>query len=150
MSEYIRFAKLAILLLVLFVIGRLAVGASGVPYEQGTVIFSLVPLSWTLSFVFAAFSRPLRGYGWKQAVLLGITIVLTAQILIFGATVVSYLVGAHTYFNHPFAIYRGTEPIGLGQAVVQRTIGLVINTIVGGGILSSLGWLGGKMLPKAA
>jgi len=149
MSEYIRFAKLAILLLVLFLIGRLAVGASGMPYERGTVIFSLVPLSWTLSFVFAAFSRPLRGYGWRQAVLLGSTIVLTAQILIFGATVVSILAGVDTYFNNPIAL-NTTEPMGLGAAVVTRIFGLVVNVLVGGVIMASLGWLGGKMLPKAA
>ena len=149
MSEYIRFARLAILLLVLFLIGRLAVGAAGVPYERGTVIFSLVPLSWTLSFMFAAFSRPLRGYKLKQAIMLGATIVLTAQILIFGATVVSYLVGANTYFNNPIAL-NVTEPIGLGAAIPVRLGGLVVNTIVGGVILASLGWLAGKMLPKAA
>ena len=51
MSEYIRFARLAILLLVLFLIGRLVVGAMGVPYERGTGIFSMVTLSWILSFV---------------------------------------------------------------------------------------------------
>jgi hypothetical protein len=121
----------------------------GVPYERGTVIFSLVPLSWTLSFAFAAFSRPLRGYGWKKAVLLSATIVLTAQILIFGATVVSYLVGAETYFNNPIAL-NVTEPVTLGQALPIRLQGLVANTIIGGVILGSLGWWGGKLLPKAA
>jgi hypothetical protein len=149
MSEYIRFARLAIITLVLVMIGRLIVGAMGVPYEQGTVIFSLVPLSWTFSFTFAAFSRHLRGYGWKQAVLLGVTIVLCAQILIFGATVMSYLVGAQTYFNHPIAL-NVTEPITLVQALPVRLVGLVVNAIFGGAILASLGWWGGKLLPKAS
>ena len=147
MSEYIRFARLAILLLVLFLIGRLVVGAMGVPYERGTGIFSLVTLSWILSFVFAAFSRPLRGYRWKQAVMLGITIVLTAQVLIFATTVLSYLVGAETYFNHPTAL-NAAEPVGLMAALPIRLFGLVVNTIVGT-ILASLGWWGGKLLPKA-
>ena len=149
MSEYIRFARLAILMLVLFLIGRLIVGATGVPYERGTGVFSMVTQSWILSFVFAAFSRPLRGYGWKKAVMLGATIVISAQLLIFAATVVSYLVGAETYFNHPTAL-NVPEPVGLVRALGIRAFGLVVNTIVGGVILGSLGWLAGKLLPKAA
>lgn len=148
MSEYIRFARLAILLLVLFLIGRLVVGAMGVPYERGTGIFSMVTLSWILSFVFAAFSRPLRGYSWKRAVMLGATIVLSAQILIFLTTVASYLVGAETYFNHPTAL-NVPEPISLVAALPIRLGGLVANTIIGS-IWALLGWLGGKLLPKAA
>ena len=148
MSEYLRFARLAILLLVLFLIGRLVVGAMGVPYERGTGIFSMVTLSWILSFVFAAFSRPLRGYSWKRAVMLGATIVLSAQILIFLTTVASYLVGAETYFNHPTAL-NVPEPISLVAALPIRLGGLVANTIIGS-IWALLGWLGGKLLPKAA
>ncbi|MGH9461643.1 MAG: hypothetical protein ACRD1X_10535 [Vicinamibacteria bacterium] len=148
MSEYLRFARLAILLLILFLIGRLVVGATGVPYERGTGVFSLVTLSWILSFVFAAFSRPLRGYGWKKAVMLGATIVISAQLIIFAATVVSYLVGAETYFNHPAAL-NVPEPVGLVQALPIRLVGLIVNTIVGS-IWASLGWWGGKLLPKTA
>ena len=148
MSEYIRFARLAIVLLVLMLIGRLILGATGVPYAAGTGIFSLVTFSYMAAFFFAAFSRPLRGYGWKKAVLLGITIVLTAQILVFATTVLSYLVGAETYFNHPTAL-NVPDPISLVEALPIRLMGLVINTIVGS-ILASLGWWGGKLIPKAA
>jgi len=148
MSEYIRFARLAILLLILLLVGRLTLGVAGVPYATGTGIFSLVTFSYMAAFFFGAFSRPLRGYRWKQAVMLGITIVLTAQILIFATTVLSYLVGAETYFNHPTAL-NVPEPIGLVAALPIRLGGLVINTIVGS-ILASLGWWGGKLLPKAA
>ncbi len=148
MPEYIRFARLAILLLILLCIGRLALGAAGVPYATGTGIFSLVTFSYMAAFFFGAFSRPLRGYGWKQAVMLGATIVVCAQILILFATMVSYLVGAETYFNHPTAL-NVSEPISLVQALPIRLGGLVINTIVGS-ILASLGWWGGKLLPKAA
>jgi hypothetical protein len=38
----------------------------------------------------------------------------------------------------------------LVQALGIRAFGLVVNTIVGGVILGSLGWLAGKLLPKAA
>lgn len=147
MSEYIRFARLAIVLLLLFLVGRLMVGAMGVPYERGTGIFSLVTLSWILSFVFAAFSRPLRGYGWKQAAMLGATIVFCAQLLIFATTAVSYLVGVETYFNHPSAL-NSEGPVSFGWALLTRVGGLVANTIFGS-IWASFGYLGGKLLPKA-
>ena len=148
MSEYIRFARLAILLLILLLIGRLTLGVTGVPYATGTGIFSLVTFSYMASFFFAAFSRPLRGYGWKKAVMLGATIVLCAQVLVFLATVLSYLVGAETYFNHPSAL-NVPEPISLVAALPIRLGGLVANTIIGS-IWALLGWLGGKLLPKAA
>lgn len=148
MSEYLRFARLAILLLILFLIGRLVVGAMGVPYERGTGIFSVVTLSWILCFVFGAFSRPLWGYGWKQAVLLGLVIILCAQVLIAAAMVVSYLAGVQTYFNNPTAL-NSDVPMGLGQALLTRVVGWIINSIAGS-IWASLGWWGGKLLPKAA
>lgn len=147
MSEYARFAKLPILLLILFMIARLILGATGVPYESGTIV-SMVFLSWVSAFFFGAFSRRLRAYSWKRAMMLGLTIVLAAQVLIFAATLVSYLVGAETYFNHPTALNQ-TEAVSLGPAVVARVGGLVANSIFGS-IWGLLGWTAGKLLPKAA
>jgi hypothetical protein len=147
MSEYIRFARLPILLLILFMIARLILGAMGVPYERGTIV-SMVFLSWMSAFFFAAFSRPLRGYNWKQAMMLGLTIVLSAQVLIFMATLVSYLVAAETYFNHPTALNQ-VEAISLGQAIPLRLATLVVNSIIGS-IWGLVGWTAGQLLPQAA
>ncbi len=150
MSEYIRFARLAIVLLVLFMIGRLIVGGMGVPYESGTGIFSLVTLSYMASFFFAAFSRPLRGYSWKQAVMLGVVIVLSAQILINIAMIGSYVLGVDTYFNHPIALRTTSVPTGpltLTQALPVRLFGLVAN-LISGVICATLGWWGGSLIPK--
>ena len=148
MSEYIRFARLPILLLIIFMVARLILGASGVPYEEGTWFFSMVLLSYMSAFFFGAFARRLRGYNWKQALMLGLTIALAAQVIIFAATLVSYLVGAETYFNHPTALNQ-TEAISLGQALPLRLITLVVNCVTGA-IWGLLGWTAGKLLPKAA
>ncbi|MEE9263712.1 MAG: hypothetical protein V3V11_04580, partial [Vicinamibacteria bacterium] len=78
----------------------------------------------------------------------GLTIALAAQLLIFTATLVSYLVGAETYFNHPTALNQ-TEAVSLGQALPARLGGLVANSIIGS-IWGLLGWTAGKLLPKAA
>ncbi len=148
MSEYIRFAKLPIVLLIIFMSGRLILGVSGVPYESGTWFFSMVLLTYMSAFFFGAFSRRLRGYNWKQAMMLGLTIAVVAQVLIFMATLVSYLAGVETYFNHPTALNQ-TEAVSLGQALPARLGGLVANSIIGS-IWGLLGWTAGKLLPKAA
>ena len=147
MSEYIRFARLPFLLLIIFMIGRLILGARGVPYEQGTWFFSMVVLTNISAFFFGAFSRRLRGYKWPQAMLLGLTIALGAQVLILLATLVSSLAGAETYFNHPAAL-NVEEAVGLGQAFVIRIMGLIVNGIIST-IMGFLGWFGGRLLPEA-
>jgi hypothetical protein len=148
MADYFRFARLPILLLILFMIARLILGATGVPYETGTWFFSMVVLSYMAAFFYGAFARRLRGYKWHQAMLLGATIAFSAQILILLATLVSGLVGAETYFNHPTAL-NVEEAVGMGQALVTRLFGLVINCIVAS-ICGLLGWVGGKLIPEAA
>lgn len=147
MSEYVRFARLPILLLVLFLVARFILGARGVPYERGTWFFSMVVLTYFAAFFFGAFSRRLKGYRWSQAMALGATIAVAAQVLILLATTFSYLVGAETYFNHPMALNQ-EGPVGLGQALGIRLFGLVVNTLIAS-VLALLGWTGGKLLPKA-
>lgn len=147
MSEYVRFARLPFLLLIVFMIGRFILGASGVPYEKGTWFFSMVVLTNISAFFFGAFSRRLRGYKWSQAMLLGFTIALGAQVLILLATVVSSLAGAETYFNHPAAL-NVEEAVGVGQAFVIRIMGLIVNGVINA-IMGLLGWFGGKLLPEA-
>jgi hypothetical protein len=145
-SDYLNFSRLPILLLVIFMIARFILGASGVPYEQGTWLFSMVTLTFFAAFFYGAFSRRLRGYKWYQGMLLGVTIAIVAQILILLATLASYLVGAETYFNHPTAL-NVEEAVGLGQALVSRVFGLIANSI-SAGICGCLGWLGGKLIPE--
>ncbi len=148
MSEYIRFSRLPILLLILFMVGRFILGGTGVPYEQGTWFFSMVVLSWLSAFYFAGFSRRMLGYKWYQGMLVGATIALSAQILILLATLFSYVAGAETYFNHPTAL-NVEEAVGMGQALGIRVFGLVVNTIMAS-ICGLLGWLGGKLIPESA
>ncbi|MFQ5791003.1 MAG: hypothetical protein ACE5JI_11080, partial [Acidobacteriota bacterium] len=147
MSEYFRFARLPILLLVIFLVARLILGATGVPYERGTWFFSMVVLTTFAAFFFGAFSRRLGGYNWKQAMLLGVTIAFSAQVMILLATLGSYVAGADTYFNHPTALNQ-EGPVGIGQAFGIRLFGLVVNSILSA-IWGLLGWTAGKLLPEA-
>jgi hypothetical protein len=153
MSSYFRRVQFVIVFLVLFAIGRLVLGATGVAYAQGTNIFSIVTFSFFASLLFGAFSRPLWGFRLPQAMMLGVVIGLSGQVLIFLATLGSYLAGAETYFNNPIALLgQGAgvnveEAIPLGQAMVARLIGLVVNPILNS-IAALIGWSLGKLVPE--
>jgi hypothetical protein len=150
MGSYFRRLRFAILFLLLFAIGRLILGATNVPYATGTHIFSIVTFSLFASLFFGAFSRSAWGYRLGQAMMLGIAIGLFGQILIFLLTLVSYIAGAETYFNNPIALAgpgAGEEAIPLGQAMVARLIGLVVNPILNS-IAALIGWSLGKLVPE--
>lgn len=150
MGSYFRRVRFAILFVLLFAIGRLVLGATGVPYETGTHIFSIVTFSFFASLFFGAFSRSSWGYRLGQAMMLGVAIGLTGQILIFLATLVSYLAGAETYFNNPVALLgpqASVETVPLAQAMVARLIGIVVNPILNS-IAALIGWSLGKLVPE--
>jgi len=148
MGSYFHRVRFAILFLVLFAIGRLVLGATGFPYAQGTNLFSIVTFSYFASLLFGAFSRPLWGFRFHQAMMLGVAIGLSGQILIFLATLGSYLTGADTYFNNPIAL-NVPEAVPLGQAMIARLIGLVVNPILNS-IAALIGWSLGKLIPGKA
>jgi hypothetical protein len=126
MGIYFRYAKFAIVWMVVLFLGRIILGARGVPYEQGTHIFSMVTFSYIAALFYGAFSRRLWGLKAPQAMLTGAAIALSGQVLIFLATVFSYVAGVDTYFNHPTAL-NVPEAIPLTQALGARGLGLVIN-----------------------
>lgn len=146
MGRYFGFVRLAIVWLVVFMVARFIRGASGTPYEEGTWPFSMVMLASLAALFFAAFSRRMLGTRWYQGMLVGATIGFSAQVLIFLATVGSYVVGAETYFNAPTAL-NVEEPIGLAQALGIRAFGLVVNTIICS-IVGLIGWSMGKLIPE--
>ena len=146
LKEYLRLARPYFVLLAIFTIGRWIVGLK-LPYPQGSPIFSLVILTILSCLYFSAFARRWRGYRIGQAVVLSMLLSLASQIVIVLATLLSYLLGVDTYFNHPTAL-NATEPLGMGQAMVARAFGLVVNTLVNGSIAGALGWAMGGLLPE--
>ena len=61
-------------------------------------------------------------------------------------TVLSYVFGLQTYYNHPTAL-NAPEALSFGGAMGVRFGGLVGNSI-GSGITACLGWALGALLPK--
>lgn len=147
MAQHLRLARLFWLLLAIFTIGRLLM--TRVPYDKGHHVFSLVTLTVFSAIYYAAFARRWLNYRVLQAMALGATLALSAQIAIMVATAASYALGVDTYFTNPHALLgvdAPPDPIPFGQAMLTRAGGLVANTI-GTAIVAALGWVMGGLLP---
>ena len=133
LTRVLRFVRLPFLLLAIFAIGRFMLGVNGVPYApRGNAMFSIFGVTLISSFYFGALSKRLGGFGWGGTALVGYTIGMWGQILIFLATWVSYAAGIETsYFRHWDALNvpEGTI-VPLGTAMMSRVGGLVIGPII--------------------
>ncbi len=130
MGDKISLIRLPLLLILIFYLGKLIGGALGMPYEAGAQVFGMVPLTIHLCLIWGALSRPVYGLSVGNAVIACVLIALFAQILIFGTTVLSYLIGWDTHFSNPVAILRAARDVPFGEAVIQRAIGLVVNCVL--------------------
>ena len=132
-ARVLRFVRLPLLLLLIFAIARFTLGARGVPYApRGNAMFSIVGLSFVSAVYFGALSRRVGGFGWGGTALVGYTIGLWAQILIFTATYLSYAMGIETsYFRHWDALNvpEGTI-VPMAQAMTTRAGALVIGPLI--------------------
>ena len=148
MSEYLKLLRFYFLLLALFTIGRWALGFAGVEYDKGHHVFSIVILSLIASAHHAAFARAFRGWGLRQALVLGALVGLSSQVVIWLSTALSYGTGLETFFNAPRAL-NVEQPVGFAQAMVGRSITLVANTVTNA-IAGLIGWAMGAVLPRTA
>jgi hypothetical protein len=133
-SRIVRFVRLPLLLILLFAIGRFTLGLAGVPYvPRGNAIFSVVVLTIVSSLYWGALSGRVGGFSWLGAFLTGVAIGLFAQILVFTATLVSYLLNLQTYFNYWEALNAPPNTVvPMKQALIARAGGLVVNTLMAG------------------
>jgi len=149
MAENLKLARLYLLLLAIFTVGKLVQGAIGVPYEKAHYVFSIVIMTIHAAIFYGAFCRRWRRFRLWQAAGLAITLGLISQVVIFVATLVSYALGLHTYFNHPIALNApGLAEVPFGPAMLTRVGGLVVNPILTG-IAGALGWVMGALLPES-
>ena len=132
-GRVLRFVRLPLLLLTIFAVGRFLLGANGVPYApRGNAVFSIVGLTFVSSFYFGALSRRLGGFGWGGPLLVGYSIGLYGQILIFLATWLSYAAGIEgSYFRHWDALNlpEGTV-VAMAAAMQARLGGLVVGPLI--------------------
>jgi hypothetical protein len=150
MAENLKLARLYLLLLAIFTVGRWLLGTFNAPYEKYNQVFSIVILTFNAGVFYGAFCRRWRRFRLWQAAGLGLTLGLISQLVIFAATLLSYALGLHTYFNYPTALLGPQAPltdVPLGQAVLSRVGGLIVNPILTG-IAGALGWAAGGLLPE--
>jgi hypothetical protein len=130
MKDMTRILRLPLLLIVIFFVGKLVMSYTGVPYETGVRIFSMVTLQIYLSVLWGGIVRHYEGYGLGGAIGVGFLIALASQVLIVAGTAISY-VGGDTHFNNPTAL-NVESAVGFGEAMGIRAVGLVANSVFGG------------------
>ena len=150
LRDYARLAAPYFVALGIVTAGRWAQGtAFGVPYEQGTHVFSIVTLTLFASLFSAVFLRRWRGFRLGDAAAFAMFMALVSQLVVWLSTAVSYALDIPSYFSHPMAINRQAEPIPFLPAMGFRAVGLVVNTLLNG-IAGALGWALGALLPPKA
>jgi hypothetical protein len=132
-ARVLRFIRLPVVILVLYTIGRFTLGAMNVPYApRGNAIFSVLGIAIVSSAYFGALSKKIGGFRWGGTLLVGYSIGLTAQILIFIATFLSFALGIETsYFRHwdSLNVPQGTI-VPMAQAMTSRAVGLVVGPLL--------------------
>ena len=147
MQDKLQFIRFPVLLLTLYFVGKLVVGAAGGSYELGIRLFAMVPLTVHLCLAWGALIRALRGGGVKDAMLTGVLISLVAQLLIFMGTFGSYLLGEETAFSNSTALVNETREVSFAEAIGARTVGVLGNSIIGA-LASLVGWSLGGLIPS--
>jgi len=148
MAEYLRLARLYLLLLAIVTIGRWTLGFQHVPYEKATDKLSIVILTLFASIFYGAFGRRWLNFRIGQAVTMAMILAFMSQVVILLSTVASYTLGIDSYFTNPLALDPKVAPaaIPFARALGLRVFGLVVNTLLNG-IAGAVGWAMGALLP---
>jgi hypothetical protein len=147
LGENLKAIRFYLVLLAIFTIGRWSLSLGGASYDATHQIFSLVILTNISSAYYGLLTRGFLGGGLKRALVLGALLGLVSQIVIVASTAVSYGLGMDTFFNAPRAL-NVEATIPFGQAMVTRSVGLVVNVITNV-ITASIGYGIAKLGPSA-
>lgn len=134
-SRVLRYVRLPLLLILIWAVMRFLMGpVFGAPYApRGNAVFSVLGLAVVSGLYFGAMSNRVGRFPWKGTLLAGYLIGLWAQVLIFLATLVSYLAGAEatSYYTHwdSLNVPEGTA-VPMAQAMTGRAVGLVFGPIL--------------------
>jgi hypothetical protein len=132
LSRVLRFVRLPLVLLVIWTIARFSVGLAGVPYApRGNAMFSIVGLTVICALIYGAMSNRVGNFNWVGTILVGVVLGLFGQILIFIATLITYLANLNTYFTHWDALNVPEGTVApMAQAMASRAGGLLGGTIL--------------------
>jgi hypothetical protein len=139
-------------MLLIYAVGRFILGAKGVPYApRGNAVFSVVGLTAISCVYFGALSRRVGGFNWAGTALVGYSLGLFAQILIFTATLISYLAHIETsYFRHWDALQAPVDSVvPMGTALATRAQALVVAPVAST-VVACIGRLLSALAPEPA
>jgi hypothetical protein len=136
LSEYVRFEKVILLLILVVGIARLALSLGGVPNSTARWV-SITAVSF-LGLVYVSITVHTRGFGsYKQLLPLVFIQTALAHLIVVGAIVLAIQTGKDNIFSAP-----EFSPAGNG-----KTWGHVVAHLIAGFvILPLLGWLIGSVL----
>jgi hypothetical protein len=146
----LRFVRLPLVLLLIWTIARFSLGLMGTPYApRGNAMFSIAAVTILSALIYGALSYRVGNFSWVGTILVGVVIGLSAQILIFTATLISYAADVNTYFNHWDALNvpEGTT-VPMGRAMASRAGGLVAGPFMGAVIALIGRAVFGKLAPR--
>ena len=152
LASALRFVRLPLLLLLIWAIARFSLGLAGVAYApRGNAMFSIVGLTFISCLYYGALSGRVGGFSWKGTLLVGVCIGLFGQILIFLATLVSFLGHLNTYFVHWDAlnVQEGTV-VAMRDAMMSRFGGLIFGGTLVPAITALIGRGLGRLAPVPA
>ena len=148
MGENLRLVRFYLVLLAIFTVGRWTLGFAGAEYDKTHQIFSIVILTFISSAYYGYLSRNFVGGGIKRALVLGVTLGVCSQIVIFLSTALSYILGIDSFFTNPRAL-NVEQAIPFGQAMGLRAITFVVNTVFNA-IAAAIGYGIAAVGPKAS
>ncbi len=133
LSRVLRFVRLPLVLLVIWTALRFMLGpVFHVPYApRGNAMASVLGLTIICGLIYGAMSARIGRLSWLGTILIGLVLGLFAQILIFTATLLSYVLHLNTYFIHWDALNapEGTL-VPMAQGMTARAGGLIGGTIL--------------------
>jgi hypothetical protein len=130
----LRFVRLPLVLIVIWTVLRFLNGpVFGTPYApRGNAMFSVLGLTIICALIYGAMSKRVGNFSWVGTILIGVSLGLFSQILIFFATLISYLANINTYFTHWDALNvpEGTV-VPMATALATRAGGFIAGPILG-------------------
>lgn len=133
LMRVLRFVRLPLVLLVIWTVLRFLNGpVFNTPYSpRGNAMFSIASVTVISALIYGAMSNRIGNFSWLGTVLIGLVLGLFSQILIFTATLITYLANVNTYFNHWDALNVPEGTVApMAQAMAARAGGLLVGPIL--------------------
>jgi hypothetical protein len=128
----LKFVRLPLFLILIFAVIRFMMGVNGTPYTPRSNAASSIVVAYFIScFYFGALSGRVGGLGWGGTVLVGLIIGLFSQILIFTASLVSFMahINASYFINWDNLNLPEGTVVTMEQVLRARAGGLVFGPI---------------------